>query len=61
MDQWGGLPYIYIHIHVYIYIWYPGGTYPCIYTWLSFDVGCGPGERGCLKSTAMQAPTLIFT
>ena len=65
----------YIGIHIYIFcicgcacasvnldinIWYPPpGTYPFIYTSLSFYVGCGPGERGCLKSTPIQAPTPV--
>ena len=39
-------------ISMYMYIYgIPPGTYPLICNSLSFYVGCGPGERGCLKST----------
>ena len=30
-------------------------AYPFVYTWLSFHVGCGPVERGCLESAPIQA------
>ena len=46
-------------MYIYIYIWYPPpGTYPFIYTSLSFYAGCGPGESGYRKSAPIQAESL---
>ena len=50
--------YVYIYVYVYIYmVSPPGPTLLSVFGKLSFYVGCGPGERGCLKSTPIQAPT----
>ena len=47
-----------VHTYMSIYIYgIPPGTYPFIFTYLSLYVGCGPGDKGCLKSIPIQPPT----